>query len=979
MKGKATAYLVWLMMLLPFRLVAQTKVEVVVNSDYRKIAEHEPIAPDFAGLSFEITSVMPGTSGLATGVHLFDSTANPQPLALFQQIGIKSLRVGAATGDGCRTPLPAHADLDALFHFAQKANLKVIYQFRMLNPASCDIPDLAQTSAETAQYLWSHYSENIAALSTGNEDDYHTRHTYCTDSNACACIADEGCSCLGTDPDCTRPRSGNSTPALEIHDPNMYEIGLSDGMTNAGSAFPSYLEEWRKYINVITSAAGLAHVPIAGPDAFSYTLDSRFTGSVCGSSFTSAGWSELLAACERSDPKVNFRGAYGHYYVGGNAASGKYKLTTAEGIANMLSPAWIEGSGVQPEPVQPAGIPQDRQLVYTPYSWLYKNNYEPIRKLRMKYRLTESNDYLVGVPGGSNSFASALWALDYMHWWAEHGADGVNFHNNQWIYTDTLVPRNNVWGQPGNCTPAPCADYFVTPKGYAIKAFNLAGHGYALETSVHVADAPKNWSLTAYAVAAGQDLYVTVLNKMQGHRPDHAAQVTIIPKGEPFAKASVATMVLSSGAPGDATRLTAQLGGATISNTGEQWRGVWVSQSAVTSGRVTLMIEPATAMIVRFHTGSRYAGSIGINQNGGLEIFAADKQGRLWHSWQKAGSDLIAEPNSASSRWTKWSDEFSDGLPAVTGGLAIAHNQDNTLQAFAVTAKGVYTAHQKTPNGLWSRWTVLGGAGLELTGVQAAQNADGSLSVFGLDRTGALWTATEAAPGVAWSRWKMLPKLAEGVQRGFAIVEKLNGRIDIFALDGGSHPALWRMGQTLENGWEKQWSCLGSPRVQILQPYLQVGRTLAGNLTVFALDRSGGGNHEGNLWSIAQDSPEETWGNWAALPVVSGASVRPGFVVMQNSDGRFELIAFGSDRKIYTLAEERGGQRWHAWAAIGDQNSINPADSAFVAGNTNDGRLQVFLTDKEGMVYSNWQQAPGGAWQSRWSEEGSRNGLAFVR
>jgi hypothetical protein len=535
-----------------------------------------------------------------------------------------------------------------------------------------------------------------------------------------------------------------------------------------------------------------------------------------------------------------------------------------------------------------------------------------------------------------------------------------------------------VWGQPGDCTQGPCADYYITPKGYAIKAFNLGGHGYPLETSVHVADAPKDWSLTAYAVRAGRDMYVTVINKMQGHEPDHVAQVTIIPAGEPSAKASVATMALSSGLPGDATRLTAQLAGATISNTGEQWRGVWTPQSADISGRVTLMIEPATAMIVRIHADSRYTGPIGMNENGALEIFAADQQGRLWHTWQKAGGDLIAEPNSASDHWSRWSDEFSDGLPPVSGGLAIAHNQDNTLQVFATTARGVYTAHQETPSGIWSRWAVLGGAGLALTGLQAAQNADGSLSVFGLDRTGHLWTATEAAPGVAWSPWKMLPKPAGGVQPGFAVAENLNGRIDVFALDRSPHPALWRIGQTLENGWDEQWSRLGAPRGQILQQGLQVGRTMAGTLTVFALDRSGG-DHGGNLWSIARALPEGAWGSWSALPVVRRASLRPGFVAMQNSDGRFELIAAGSDGKIYRLAEETGSRRWNAWAAVGTANGENLTHSVLVAGNANDGRLQIFATDEKGKVYSNWQQTPGGGWQSRWSEMGSRNGLAFGR
>jgi hypothetical protein len=310
--------------------------------------------------------------------------------------------------------------------------------------------------------------------------------------------------------------------------------------------------------------------------------------------------------------------------------------------------------------------------------------------------------------------------------------------------------------------------------------------------------------------------------------------------------------------------------------------------------------------------------------------------------------------------------------------LAIAHNQDNTLQAFAATAKGVYTARQESPRGVWSRWALLEGVGRQLTGVRAAQNADGSLSVFGVDAAGELWMATEAAPGVAWSRWKMLPKLATGVQHSFALAENLNGRIDVFALDGSPHPALWRIGQTPENGWDERWSCLGSPRGQILQPSLQVGRTLAGNLTVFALDGSGG-KHVGNLWSIAQESPEGAWDSWSALPVVPGASLRSGFVDMQNSDGRFELIASGSDGKIYTLAEETGGRRWNAWAAIGEQNSVNLTHSVFIAGNTNDGRLQVFATDEKGMVYSNWQQTRGGEWQSRWSEMGSRNGFAFQR
>ena len=59
---------------------------------------------------------------------------------------------------------------------------------------------------------------------------------------------------------------------------------------------------------------------------------------------------------------------------------------------------------------QPAGT------TYYPYPWLHASNLAPVAAAGLRYRLTEANDYLGGVPGASNAFASALWALDYLHW-----------------------------------------------------------------------------------------------------------------------------------------------------------------------------------------------------------------------------------------------------------------------------------------------------------------------------------------------------------------------------------------------------------------------------------------------------------------------------------------------------------------------------------------------------------------------------------
>ena len=49
--------------------LAQTAVNVSINSTYSNINSVKPIEPDFAGLGFEITSEMPGANGLPPGVH----------------------------------------------------------------------------------------------------------------------------------------------------------------------------------------------------------------------------------------------------------------------------------------------------------------------------------------------------------------------------------------------------------------------------------------------------------------------------------------------------------------------------------------------------------------------------------------------------------------------------------------------------------------------------------------------------------------------------------------------------------------------------------------------------------------------------------------------------------------------------------------------------------------------------------------------
>ena len=66
---------------------------------------------------------------------------------------------------------------------------------------------------------------------------------------------------------------------------------------------------------------------------------------------------------------------------------------------------------------------------YHSYEEIYKGMADTVAGTALTYRLSETNSYwFSGLQGASDSYASALWAADYLSWWANHGADGLNFH-----------------------------------------------------------------------------------------------------------------------------------------------------------------------------------------------------------------------------------------------------------------------------------------------------------------------------------------------------------------------------------------------------------------------------------------------------------------------------------------------------------------------------------------------------------------------
>jgi hypothetical protein len=341
---------------------------------------------------------------------------------------------------------------------------------------------------------------------------------------------------IGNEPDWHAYHSYEGRPM----DPDIYEVVSGE----PGSAYPSYLAKWRAFAAAIRQA--VPNAKFSGPDTGSNypVAGGKDTG------FHGKSWTVNFAEDEKDSGLLT--AILPHDYVGQSAQG--VSIPTA--IDAMLSRQWVSAN----------------------YPALYDHVLAPVQATGLPYRMTECNDYTGGVDGASNAFASALWALDYMHWHAAHGAIGVNFHNKRWIYTDTVY-----------LTPA--GEYKINPKAYGLRAFSLGSHGRPAPVSITNAD---DVNLTAYAVADGPNWYVTLINKEHDAGAREVRATVVVPTAVPHA----ATISLL--APDGDVRAKAgiTLGGGTIFND-RPWSGTWSKLALDADGRVSVNVPIASAVVVK--------------------------------------------------------------------------------------------------------------------------------------------------------------------------------------------------------------------------------------------------------------------------------------------------------------------------------------------------------------------------------------------
>ena len=200
---------------------------------------------------------------------------------------------------------------------------------------------------------------------------------------------------------------------------------------------------------------------------------------------------------------------------------------------------------------------------------------------RLEYRVNEVNSFSGGGKQGvSDTFASALWCLDFMFNVAAHGGSGVNMETdiNQLGFISHYSPI--VHDAAGVCA--------ARPEYYALLAFSLAGHGSLFKTNVAGAE---EINLTAYATGdPGHIRFLTVINKDLTR--DAAIECAV-----PAESKSVHVLRLVAASPDAKAGVT--FAGAAVGSDGS-WTPESGEAAPAADGVVHISIPHATAAVLKF-------------------------------------------------------------------------------------------------------------------------------------------------------------------------------------------------------------------------------------------------------------------------------------------------------------------------------------------------------------------------------------------
>jgi hypothetical protein len=290
----------------------------------------------------------------------------------------------------------------------------------------------------------------------------------------------------------------------------------------SGYDYDDYLREYRKFRDALQKE--IPGIPLAGPDVAVATA-----------------WATRFARDEGNDIRLLTH----HYYREGQ--------NPTSNIDKLLHP-------------DPKLLPILRELGAASKS------------CGVPYRICETNSFSGGgKPGVSDTFASALWVLDFMYKLASAGCAGVNMETglNQLGFISSYSPIGD--DEHGR--------YVATPEFYGMLAFARSGTGELIVSRLEAS----NTNLEAYATKQGNDqITLTLINK----EPAYDAVVGV--EGVSHFRRGTA---LRLSAPSLESKTGVFLGGAVVNPEGA-WHPTQPEQIQASEGKLRVRLPAASAAIV---------------------------------------------------------------------------------------------------------------------------------------------------------------------------------------------------------------------------------------------------------------------------------------------------------------------------------------------------------------------------------------------
>lgn len=368
----------------------------------------------------------------------------------------------------------------------------------------------------------------------------------------------------------------------------IYCLRLHNGDTNVDAETVKYIMD--RYAPLV-DCFSIGQEPSAYPVE---TNDTRASAERMGATHEKYGyaayrqdWKTFADAIIAAVPNVRFcgpsvhnNGAWAEHFMEDFGRGDHVVLVTEH-----LYPGGAGGKVPTPE------IGRDRMLsddFVRVYQKLY-NSFVPMALSNgLVYRLEEVNNFFNGgATNVSNTFASSLWGLDFMYWWAEHQASGVNFHTG-----DRVAAGNALLPSKYTAFFSTTNGYVVRPLGYGVKAFDLGSHGRYLTAIVSNSS---NTNLSTYAILGDDNnFYVTLINKEHGAEA-RAVNIGLL-TGPGFTRGQIISLTQAAGDVAATNGVT--LGGAEIKSDGT-WAGSWQTLRADGPGVFHVIVAPTSAVVMK--------------------------------------------------------------------------------------------------------------------------------------------------------------------------------------------------------------------------------------------------------------------------------------------------------------------------------------------------------------------------------------------